>query len=184
MALPPNPIATVPRSFASSASRSSSARSASRDLRIRSAVCLFDDCERSFWHWTTMPVGRCVIRTAESVLLTCWPPAPVERYVSTRRSSGLISTSASSVSSSSGITSTRANDVGRRWFWSKGEIRTSRCTQLLVLLAELSELHQVAGAALEPSPRLDLLAVLGGLPGRAAGRRRVIPRARLGELLL
>src|SRR5436305_496170 len=23
-----------------------------------------------------MPVGRCVIRTAESVLLTCWPPAP------------------------------------------------------------------------------------------------------------
>src|SRR5436309_2322578 len=23
-----------------------------------------------------MPVGRCVRRTAESVLLTCWPPAP------------------------------------------------------------------------------------------------------------
>ena len=46
---------------------------------MRSAVCLFDDCERSFWHWTTMPVGRCVIRTAESVLFTCWPPAPLAR---------------------------------------------------------------------------------------------------------
>ena len=29
-----------------------------------------------------MPVGRWVIRTAESVTLTCWPPAPLERYVS------------------------------------------------------------------------------------------------------
>ena len=29
-----------------------------------------------------MPVGRCVMRTAESVTLTCWPPAPLDRYVS------------------------------------------------------------------------------------------------------
>ena len=28
-------------------------------------------CERSFWHCTTVPVGLCVIRSAESVLLTC-----------------------------------------------------------------------------------------------------------------
>ena len=35
-------------------------------------------CERSFWHWTTMPVGMCVMRTAESVVLTCWPPLPPE----------------------------------------------------------------------------------------------------------
>ena len=28
-------------------------------------------CERSFWHCTTMPVGMCVMRTAESVLLMC-----------------------------------------------------------------------------------------------------------------
>ena len=40
-----------------------------------------------------MPVGRCVMRTAESVMLTCWPPAPLERYVSTRRSLSLISIS-------------------------------------------------------------------------------------------
>ena len=39
-------------------------------------------CERSFWLWATMPVGMCVRRTAESVLLTCWPPAPWERNVS------------------------------------------------------------------------------------------------------
>jgi hypothetical protein len=43
------------------------------------AVSLLADCERSFWHCTTMPDGRCVIRTAESVLLTCWPPAPEAR---------------------------------------------------------------------------------------------------------
>src|SRR5437870_12483679 len=29
---------------------------------------------RSFWHCTTMPEERWVIRTAESVTLTCWPP--------------------------------------------------------------------------------------------------------------
>ena len=30
----------------------------------------------SFWQLTTMPVGRWVIRTAESVVLTLWPPGP------------------------------------------------------------------------------------------------------------
>ncbi len=34
---------------------------------------------RSFWHDVTTPVGRWVMRTAESVTLTCWPPAPDER---------------------------------------------------------------------------------------------------------
>ena len=43
------------------------------------ALALFWCWLRSFWHDTTMPVGRCVIRTAESVTLTCWPPAPDER---------------------------------------------------------------------------------------------------------
>ena len=46
---------------------------------MRIAVALFWVCERSFWHWTTIPVGTCVIRTAESVLFTCWPPAPEAR---------------------------------------------------------------------------------------------------------
>ncbi len=34
---------------------------------------------RSFWQATTMLVGRWVMRIADSVLLTCWPPAPEER---------------------------------------------------------------------------------------------------------
>ena len=33
-----------------------------------------------------MPVGRWVIRTAESVVLTLWPPGPDERKTSIRRS--------------------------------------------------------------------------------------------------
>jgi hypothetical protein len=41
-------------------------------------------------------VGMCVMRTAESVVLMCCPPAPVARYVSTRKSLSLISTSMSS----------------------------------------------------------------------------------------
>ena len=33
----------------------------------------------SFWQEATTPVGTCVIRTAESVVLTLWPPGPLER---------------------------------------------------------------------------------------------------------
>ncbi len=44
-----------------------------------------------------MPVGMCVSRTAESVLLTCCPPAPVARNVSIRISSQFSSTSRSSL---------------------------------------------------------------------------------------
>src|SRR5260221_11070792 len=43
---------------------------------------------RSACDWTTIPVGRWVRRTADSVLLTCCPPAPEARNVSTRRSAG------------------------------------------------------------------------------------------------
>src|SRR3546814_1065282 len=46
-----------------------------------------------FWIWlfsfcidTTVPVGRCVMRTAESVVLTDWPPGPDDRKTSTRMS--------------------------------------------------------------------------------------------------
>ena len=60
-------------------------------------MSLFADWLRSFWTATTMPLGRCVIRTAESVLFTCWPPAPEERYVSMRRSSSSISTAPASL---------------------------------------------------------------------------------------
>ncbi len=43
------------------------------------AIARFLCCERSFWQVTTMPLGIWVKRTAESVLLTCWPPALLAR---------------------------------------------------------------------------------------------------------
>src|SRR5439155_283132 len=50
-----------------------------RAASTASAFSLFLCCERASWHSTTIPVGRCVTRTAESVLLTCCPPAPEAR---------------------------------------------------------------------------------------------------------
>ena len=81
---------------------------------------------RSFWQLTTMPVGMWMRRTAEDVLLMCWPPAPDERNTSILMSSGRISTVI--LSSISGITSSEAKLVWRRPDASNGETRTSRCT--------------------------------------------------------
>jgi hypothetical protein len=46
---------------------------------MRIADSLFCSWDFSFWQLTTVPVGRWVIRTAESVVLTLWPPGPEER---------------------------------------------------------------------------------------------------------
>jgi hypothetical protein len=46
---------------------------------MRIADSLFCSWLFSFWQDTTMPVGRWVIRTAESVVLTLWPPGPDDR---------------------------------------------------------------------------------------------------------
>jgi hypothetical protein len=43
------------------------------------ALALFCSCDFSFWQLTTVPVGMWVSRTAESVVLTDWPPGPDER---------------------------------------------------------------------------------------------------------
>ena len=43
------------------------------------ARSLFLCCDRSFWQLATRPVGMCVILTAESVVLTCCPPFPLDR---------------------------------------------------------------------------------------------------------
>jgi len=45
-------------------------------VRMAIAVALFCSWLRSFWQATTMLVGRWVMRTAESVVLTPWPPGP------------------------------------------------------------------------------------------------------------
>src|SRR5438876_8516981 len=69
------------------ASRSATARSYNRAFSIFIAVALFFPWLRSCWHETTMPEGRCVMRTADDVLLTCWPPFPDARKTSIRRRS-------------------------------------------------------------------------------------------------
>ena len=88
------------RDCASALSRFSRSAAIKRAFNNDIARERFLCCERSSWHSTTMPVGRCVMRIAESVLLTCWPPAPDARNVSMRSSAGLSSTA--SISSSSG----------------------------------------------------------------------------------
>ena len=74
---------------------------------------------------TTVPVGTCVMRTAESVVLTLCPPGPDERYTSMRRSFGSISTS---TSSASGSTTTPAAEVWMRPCDSVAGTRCTRCT--------------------------------------------------------
>ncbi|CAI8348684.1 MAG: Uncharacterised protein [Acidimicrobiales bacterium AG-410-I20] len=58
-----------------------------------------------------IPVGLWVIRTAESVVLTDWPPGPDARKTSTCKSESWIVTS---ISSASGSTETVAEDVCTR----------------------------------------------------------------------
>src|SRR5512139_2486199 len=47
------------------------------------ALFLFLSWDFSSWQLTTRPVGMWVTRTAESVVLTLWPPWPPERKTST-----------------------------------------------------------------------------------------------------
>ena len=73
------------------------------------------------------------MRTAESVVLTDWPPGPLERKMSTRMSSGSISTS---TSSASGSTATVAVEVWMRPCDSVTGTRCTRCTPPSYLKAE------------------------------------------------
>ncbi len=100
----------------------------SLDFSIFIAVSLFWSWERSVWHVTTTFVGKCVIRIAEDVLFTCWPPAPDALYMSILKSSGFISTSISSVIS--GSISTDANDVCLLPPASNGDILTNLWTPI------------------------------------------------------
>ena len=64
------------------------------------------------------------MRMAESVLLTCWPPAPLARKVSMRSSAGFSVTS--SASSGSGITATVQALV---WMRPCDSVAGTRCTR-------------------------------------------------------
>src|SRR5258708_36914939 len=90
------------------------------------ACALFLCWERPAWQTTATPVGMWVSLTADSVLLTCWPPAPPERMVSTRTSDSAISILM--LLSTTGKIATDENERGLLALGSSGEIRTSRCT--------------------------------------------------------
>ena len=85
------------------------------------AFNLFCPCERSFWHCETRPVGRWVMRTAESVLLTCCPPARLHGMCQC----GIAGSMVISMSGASGIICTAAKEVCLRLLVSNGEMRTS-----------------------------------------------------------
>jgi hypothetical protein len=46
---------------------------------MRIACSRFCSCDFSFWQLATIPVGTCVILTAESVVFTLCPPGPLDR---------------------------------------------------------------------------------------------------------
>src|ERR1700722_14388696 len=90
------------------------------------ACALFLCWERSALQNNENPDGMWVSRTTDSVLLTCWVPAPPENMVSVRTSDSLMSILM--LSSITGKIATEENEVCRRALESNGEIRTSRCT--------------------------------------------------------
>ena len=89
------------------------------------ALALFLCCDFSSCWLTTRPVGRCVIRTAVSVVLTDCPPGPLARNTSMRRS---LSSILMSTSSASGSTATVAAEVWMRPCASVAGTRCTRCT--------------------------------------------------------
>ncbi len=98
-----------------------------RDFRTRNAAARFWICDFSSCMLTTMPVGMCVMRTAEYVVFTDCPPGPELMKMSIFRSFGSISISSSS-SSASGNTITPAAEVWMRPCDSVTGMRCTRCT--------------------------------------------------------
>src|SRR5262249_1235717 len=119
----PRPTCALRAAACSACWRSRSA-SKSRARSTRIALSRFWSCDRSSCIATTMPVGRCVIRTAESVVFTDCPPGPEERKTSIFRS---FSSTSTSTSSASGMTATVAVDVWMRPCDSVTGTRWTRC---------------------------------------------------------
>src|SRR5439155_1534136 len=133
-----------------------------------------------------MPVGRCVMRTAESAVLTPWPPGPEARKTSTRISS---SRTLTSTSSTSGMdredrrfrvvgarhhdlqlelveVSAEAGDLGGDLGIEAPVVRLGR---------ELKEHGEVLGAGDELLQPADAPAELGALPNELLGAAVVLP---------
>src|SRR4030042_1561703 len=119
-----SPLPTwAPRTWARSACLFSSSCSNRRARSTRRALALFLCWLFSSWQITTSPEGRWVMRTAESVVFTLWPPGPPERYTSMRSSSCLMSIS---VGSTSGSTATVTAEV---WIRPPASVTGTRCTR-------------------------------------------------------
>ena len=120
----------------------------SRDLRTRNAACRFCIWDFSSCILTTIPVGICVIRTAEYVVFTDCPPGPELMNMSIFRSLGSTVISSSS-SSASGNTITPAAEVWMRPWDSVTGIRCTRCTPP----SYLSDAHTPSAGATAPLVR-------------------------------
>ena len=94
---------------------------------IAEGMSLFDDCERSFWHCTTVP-GGLVGDAHRRVGLVHVLAAGARGAVGVDLEVVGLDLARRRSSSTSGATSTPANAVWRRAAESNGEIRTSRCT--------------------------------------------------------
>ena len=104
------------------------------------AFSLFLIWERSSCIDTTTPVGICVKRTADIVVLTDCPPAPLDAKVSTRISFSLISIS---ISSASGRTTTVAVEVWIRPLDSVVGTRWTRCAPLSNFILEYTSSPEI-----------------------------------------
>ena len=98
-----------------------------RERSTFNALSLFLSCDFSSWQEITIPVGICVRRTAESVVLTHCPPFPDARNTSNLQS---FISRWKSISSASGIIATVQVDVWIRPPDSVSGTRCTRCTPL------------------------------------------------------
>ena len=91
-------------------------------FNILSASSLFWIWLLSFWHVTTILVGKWVILTALSVVLTPCPPLPLDLNTSIFKSSSFITIFTSSLIS--GVTKTEANEAAKPTLTTKQETKT------------------------------------------------------------
>src|ERR1700677_2593614 len=111
-------------------------------------------CDFSSWQLTTVLVGMCVMRTAEYVVLTDWPPGPEEQKVSMRMSLSSILTS---TSSASGRTATVTAEVCTRPCGSVSGTRCTRCTPLSYFILEYTRTPETsARTSFNPPTELSL----------------------------
>jgi len=171
----------VGRAIASLVAASSSWRwPAGEDCMTRSAAARFWIWDFSFCIDTTMPVGRWVIRTAESVVLTLWPPGPTsgERRSSARSPGCRCGRSCST----SWQHLDRAKDVWRRPWLSSARSAPGRWVPASTRASRTRRARHLEGCRLQrpASSRNDVSSTVVG--SRAARPAQVHPNEHLAEV--